>query len=237
MKRTKWYDGEQKPVYVGVYERKFGKASGYYPNTTFFTRWNGENWSKNRVTVDSANAQRHWAHLQHLPWRGVSQTTPEGGREMSDTPRTNFVAHETGDAEWDRSINRFGRMMAHACILERENVAQLAELHRISEALGTNEGHSSVTHIEILRKQLKDCSAVVDRQQEMLDRNADLRVKLEAARQEVEVQKAKAEKHYELGTEYFDLMVKADREIAGFRKLLKIDAVITPLEKNNERTD
>ena len=42
---------------------------------------------------------------------------------MSDTPRTNFVAHETGDSEWDRSINRFGRMMAHACILERELAA------------------------------------------------------------------------------------------------------------------
>jgi hypothetical protein len=58
-------------------------------------------------------------------------------------------------------------------LLERENAAQLAELHRISEALGTNEGHSSVTHIETLREQLKDCSAVVDRQQEMLDRNAE----------------------------------------------------------------
>jgi len=75
--------------------------------------------------------------------------------------------------------------------LERENAAQLAELHRISEALGTNEGHSSVTHIEILkgenaalRVQLKDtigqwlgyatdCSAAFDRQQEMLDRNAE----------------------------------------------------------------
>lgn len=71
MKRTRWYDGEQKPVYVGVYERKFGKTSSYFPNTTFFTRWNGENWSKNRVTVDDADTQRRWAHLQHLPWRGL----------------------------------------------------------------------------------------------------------------------------------------------------------------------
>ena len=73
MKRTRWYDGEQKPVYVGVYERKFGKASSYFPNTTFFTRWNGENWSKNRVTVDDADTQRRWAHLQHLPWRGLTK--------------------------------------------------------------------------------------------------------------------------------------------------------------------
>lgn len=39
---------------------------------------------------------------------------------MSDTPRTDFVAHATGDSEWDRSINRFGRMQSHAQILERE---------------------------------------------------------------------------------------------------------------------
>ena len=37
--------------------------------------------------------------------------------------------------------------------LERENAAQLKELHRISEALGTNDGHSSVTHIEILKEE------------------------------------------------------------------------------------
>jgi len=38
----------------------------------------------------------------------------------SKTPRTDFVAHETGDSEWNRFPNRFGRMMAHACILEAE---------------------------------------------------------------------------------------------------------------------
>ena len=32
-----------------------------------------------------------------------------------------------------------------------QNAAQLDELHRISEALGSNDGHSSVTHIELLK--------------------------------------------------------------------------------------
>jgi hypothetical protein len=66
----------------------------------------------------------------------------------------------------------------------------------------------------------------------------DLRVKLETARQEVEVQKAKADKHYELGTEYFDLMVKAEREIAGLQKLLKRSAtyiVDYPLSGQRDR--
>ena len=43
------------------------------------------------------------------------------------------------------------------------------------------------------------------------DTITDLRVKLEAAKQEAEIQKAKAEKHYERGTEYFDLYTKALR--------------------------
>lgn len=52
---------------------------------------------------------------------------------MSDTPRTNFVAHATGDSEWDRSINRFGRMMAHARILERELAAAIEEIATLRE--------------------------------------------------------------------------------------------------------
>jgi hypothetical protein len=55
---------------------------------------------------------------------------------------------------------------------------------------------------------------------ELMVEIVDLRVKLETARQEVEVQKAKADKHYELGTEYFDLYTKAEREIAGLRDVL-----------------
>ena len=54
---------------------------------------------------------------------------------MSDTPRTNFVAHATGDSEWDRSINRFGRMMAHACILERELAAAIEQRDKAVAAL------------------------------------------------------------------------------------------------------
>jgi uncharacterized membrane-anchored protein YhcB (DUF1043 family) len=68
--------------------------------------------------------------------------------------------------------------------------------------------------------------------------NAALREQLAASRQEVEVQKAKADKHYELGTEYFDLMVKAEREIAGLQKLLKRSAtyiVDYPLNGQRDR--
>jgi hypothetical protein len=40
--------------------------------------------------------------------------------------------------------------------LRGESEAQLAELYKISDALGTNEGHSSVAHIKSLRKLAED---------------------------------------------------------------------------------
>ena len=40
--------------------------------------------------------------------------------------------------------------------LLQQNASQLAELEAISAALGTSEGHSSVTHILDLRQQLAD---------------------------------------------------------------------------------
>jgi len=43
--------------------------------------------------------------------------------EPSKTPRTDFVSHESGDSEWNRSINRFGRMQSHAQILETDLAA------------------------------------------------------------------------------------------------------------------
>ena len=68
---------------------------------------------------------------------------------MSDTPRTEFVAHATGDAEWNRSINRFGRMMAHACILERELAVLRLDAERYRWLRNDKRGRSlSVSSLE-----------------------------------------------------------------------------------------
>jgi hypothetical protein len=45
--------------------------------------------------------------------------------------------------------------------LRSENAAQLAELHRISEAIGTNEGPSSVDHILLLRAEIERLRAEI----------------------------------------------------------------------------
>ena len=72
---------------------------------------------------------------------------------ISNTPRTDALIYSSVDLT-QSTIAGFAQT------LERENAAlrgwskaQLDELHRISEALGTNDGHSSVTHIEILKEE------------------------------------------------------------------------------------
>ena len=47
------------------------------------------------------------------------------------------------------------RLQAENDRLRKIEAAQLAELEAISAALGTNEGHSSVTHIERLRAEVE----------------------------------------------------------------------------------
>jgi len=59
---------------------------------------------------------------------------------MTDTPRTDFVAHESGDAEWNRFPNKFGRMTAHAQILERELAALHQCLRNVYEVWAGSEG-------------------------------------------------------------------------------------------------
>ena len=70
---------------------------------------------------------------------------------MSNTPKTDKLFFPYGRDHTAAASPSFLTCWTEYELLEKENAAQLAELHRISEALGTTEGHSSVTHIEILK--------------------------------------------------------------------------------------
>ncbi len=86
----------------------------------------------------------------------LAELTGEG-----ETPRTDFVAHESGDAEWDRFPNRFGRMMAHAQVLERE----LVELTGEGETPRTDSqvtGNSEATQDEYI--ELADFARTLERE-------------------------------------------------------------------------
>ena len=79
---------------------------------------------------------------------------------MSDTPRTDETQFKPSEEHPAFNLAQYMVKAEFAQTLERENAAlrgwskaQLDELHRVSEALGTNDGHSSVTHIEILKEE------------------------------------------------------------------------------------
>ena len=110
--------------------------------------------------------------------------------------------------------------------LQKQSNAQLDELRRISEALGTNEGHSSVTHIEILkeenaalREQLKQVEAgYATRNDEvtgLLGMNAELREQLAALREQLEDCKATLRELDLTGIQYLETPVAAVGRMRG----------------------
>jgi hypothetical protein len=57
------------------------------------------------------------------------------------------------DGCWDSGTKHYECALREVKKLRSESAAQLNELHKISDALGTNEGHSSVSHIKLLLKE------------------------------------------------------------------------------------
>lgn len=121
--------------------------------------------------------------------------------------------------------------------LQKQSNAQLDELRRINEALGTNEGHSSVTHIEILkgenaalREQIKQVEAgYATRNDEvtgLIGMNAELREQLAALRLDASSKWA--------FLEWRDRAEKAEAENAALRGLLGRAAVAVKWGINDE---
>lgn len=70
MKLTAWYAGNQKPVRVGLYQRRYSDGRPYD------CYWNGKMWgigfgNGNGATL--ALSKRIPSGLQSLPWRGVAK--------------------------------------------------------------------------------------------------------------------------------------------------------------------
>ena len=69
LKLTGWYEGHQKPVRVGVYER-------WYVGFAVFCYWNGTHWGCLASTVDSCQENKMIFGIspdQDRPWRGISK--------------------------------------------------------------------------------------------------------------------------------------------------------------------
>lgn len=73
---TEWFDGDEKPVHGGPYERKVsGTALDiYHPPTPIYSYWNDIWWSIGDKTPDLAMLASHLpSEYQNLPWRGVAK--------------------------------------------------------------------------------------------------------------------------------------------------------------------
>ena len=57
---------------------------------------------------------------------------------------------------WDSGPKHYECALLEVKRLRSESAAQLDELDKISDALGTNGGHTSVAHIKALRKLAED---------------------------------------------------------------------------------
>ena len=92
--------------------------------------------------------------------------------------------------------------------LRQQCAAQLAELEAISAALGTSEGHSSVTHILVLRQQLSDRDAEVAKWKRAFVTGGDETMRQQLASRDVEVANLAA-----LGSSYLNRANAAELEL------------------------
>ena len=77
MKLTEWYSGDQKPVRVGVYEKKSKNTK----TQSFYHFWDGERWFGGWYTVQRAIAdQEKFKILEYCDddeepreWRGIAK--------------------------------------------------------------------------------------------------------------------------------------------------------------------
>jgi hypothetical protein len=75
MKETEWYRGDQKPVRVGAYKRKYRDKQRSLLGD-WFSWFDGQNFGIAFFTLKAC--QKHKANceislMQNLPWRGVSK--------------------------------------------------------------------------------------------------------------------------------------------------------------------
>ncbi len=76
MKTTDWIPGGQKPVRVGVYQRKVNFHSGGHLSTFGYSKWAGDKWSMVWSSAGMAERTDYTSIFQSLPWRGL--TTKDG---------------------------------------------------------------------------------------------------------------------------------------------------------------
>lgn len=71
MKKTGWYEGYQKPVRAGVYEREFYCGKLY---CTWYCTWDGRKWMAGSRYKSACASLESESVFQNLRWRGMEKT-------------------------------------------------------------------------------------------------------------------------------------------------------------------
>lgn len=107
-------------------------------------------------SATATTAGNHMSPIQEAARRVVAQfEVHQSLRLLMQNTLAAIIETEVGPLVMKAEKER-GEACAERDRLRSEHTAQLAELHTISEALGTNEGHSSVEHIRALRTTLAE---------------------------------------------------------------------------------
>lgn len=82
---TKWYKKAQRPIRVGVYERRFKKDG---VTKFYFSLWNGARWSIRRRKIGRLEVDGPFksSTLQDLPWRGLTKPAPDAPQLVVNNP-------------------------------------------------------------------------------------------------------------------------------------------------------
>lgn len=75
MKLTDWYNADQKPVRVGVYERSYKLYPSFY-DRSYYCWWNGRSFGFGRDSPKLCSylkMSEGASLIQDLPWRGVQK--------------------------------------------------------------------------------------------------------------------------------------------------------------------
>lgn len=77
MKLTEWYNGDQKPVRVGVYERSYDLYPSFITRSySYFCWWDGRGFGMGQNSAklcDNLKMSEGASVMQDLPWRGVQK--------------------------------------------------------------------------------------------------------------------------------------------------------------------
>lgn len=95
---TPWFDGNTKPVRVGVYQRS------YHQGIFCFSYWHGSGWGFNELSPELAAKTTDRSFCQYLPWRGLAKdpnaiTPEEAAQRITDKINDEHASGLDGDPE------------------------------------------------------------------------------------------------------------------------------------------